>query len=122
MSVDAFIYIRTRFEAEHRWKDAPDDVAFLRNWHRHMFHVELGLPVADLNRELEFFRLKRALDRYIHESFAGLRFEHSCEQIAKHILTKFVAAWCDVSEDGENGARLFANPEMLALVYHNASS
>jgi hypothetical protein len=33
------IQVRTSFVGVHQWKDAPDEVAFLRNLHRHVFKV-----------------------------------------------------------------------------------
>jgi len=101
------IYIQTRFEAQHRWVDAPEDVVFLRNWHRHVFHVKLGMPVKHDNRDIEFFQLKRLLDDYLesgHPVLATKQFELSCEHIASLVLCRFRGIYCEVSEDGENGA------------------
>lgn len=110
------VFVRTTFVGFHRWKDAPDKCAFLREWHRHVFHVELGVQIEDpskLNREIEFLELKNALDDFIHsqqwheDRDRGLnRFEDSCEMIADKIVRQFKGLYCEVSEDGENGARV----------------
>jgi len=102
--VEKIVYIQTQFEGFHRWVDAPIDVAFLRNTHRHIFHVEVGVAVKGSNREVEFFLFKRKVDAFIKEKWEGQFFESSCEMIAEELLHTFDAEWVDVSEDKENGA------------------
>lgn len=98
------VWITSQFVAYHRWAKAPEDTAFLRNYHRHMFHVKMGIEVLHGDREVEFFDLKRRLDEYINDEFREGRFGFSCEIIAELILDEFNASWVEVSEDGENGA------------------
>ncbi len=98
------VWVGTMFEGFHRWVDAPDDVAFLRDYHRHIFEVRLGIAVTDTNREVEFFQLKRKVDGFILDNYEGRYFEFSCEQIAEVLLNEFKADFVEVSEDGENGA------------------
>ena len=97
----------------HRWKDAPEEVSFLKNYHRHMFHIRFEVEVTEEDREIEFIMLKRELDRVVHILFVGTKHEASCEFFAKWIvdfmtrknaLCEGRAARCEVSEDGENGA------------------
>lgn len=109
------IIVRTRFEGMHAYKNAPDEVAFLRNMHRHMFHVELISEVFHDDRELEFFIVKKQLDEFIGARFPYGEDAGSCEQIAEAIMihfaellydetlgSRFIA--CKVCEDGENCA------------------
>ena len=110
------ILVRTQFEALHQWTDAPEDVAFLRDLHRHMFHVELQVQVLHDDRELEFILVKRALTSWLHGMAQPVG---SCEMIADHVLGWVestyqlpAVAWqraacCTVTEDGENGAQVF---------------
>lgn len=98
------VWVTTRFEGWHRWKDAPDECAYLRDYHRHLFHIRLEVAVTGNNREVEFIGLKACLDEYLRFRYAGQRFESSCEQIAEDLLKRFEAVSCEVSEDGENGA------------------
>ena len=98
------VYIKTTFVAYHRYIDAPEEVAFLRNWHRHVFHVMVMVEVTHANRDVEFFTLKRKVEEYIDVWFRDAHFELSCEQIATMILRDFEAKCVEVSEDGENGA------------------
>jgi hypothetical protein len=101
------IAVKTQFEGFHRWKDAPDSHEYLRNWHRHMFHVEVKKDVAHGNRQIEFHAFKTEVEAYIHNYLKGMRFEKSCEQIALELLNKFDAAVVTVYEDDENGAQVF---------------
>lgn len=99
------IYVKTQFTALHRWKDAPEDIAFLRSYHRHNFHVKVSIPVTHDDRDVEFFQFKRELDRYCQMSFADKSFDLSCEAIGALILGRFEnVTEVDVSEDGECGA------------------
>jgi len=98
------VWVTAQFEAFHRWKDAPEDVSFLRNYHRHIFHVKLGKEVTHGDRQIEFIQLKRELELYIREKFEGGRFEYSCEMLASALHVEFGAYFVQVSEDGENGA------------------
>ncbi len=102
----SFIYVRTQFEGYHCWENAPEGpTAFLRNVHRHLFHVKLTLPVSHNDRQLEFFAVKAELDLYIERRWTRASFTFSCEQIAEELLKRFpMAVECEVSEDGENGA------------------
>lgn len=118
------VFVTTQFEAMHRWNDAPEEVAFLRAYHRHMFHVRFEVEVAEEDREIEFILLKRNLAFLIKCVFEGKTFDDSCETIAKRIvlgmtgldgMCKNRAVRCEVSEDGENGAIVEAIKEGLFI-------
>lgn len=107
------IFVTTQFEGMHRWKDAPEEVSFLREYHRHMFHVRFEVEVTKEDRDIEFILLKRELDGLVKTLFVGVKLDNSCETIAKRICDFMTreygpcagrAARCEVSEDGENGA------------------
>lgn len=107
------IFVTTQFEGLHRWKDAPEEVSFLREYHRHIFHVRFEVEVSKEDREIEFILLKRELNHLVDTLFVGGKLDDSCESIAKRILDFMTrkrhlcedrAARCEVSEDGENGA------------------
>lgn len=121
MISDTIVFIKTQFAGVHRWKDAPEDCVLLY-WHRHMFHVEAHVFVSHDNRDVEFFDLQQRVDDIIFHKYAGRRFEDSCEQIARTIMTGLQETYRDpntgkdrngynvacvqVSEDGENGATI----------------
>ena len=105
------IYIKNRFEGIHRWKDAPDEVGFLRDYHRHIFHVKTTIEVKEADRELEFFMVQHRINDIIAEfNKKEISGDWSCETIGIHILKELNKLYpgrpmtCDVSEDGENGA------------------
>jgi len=111
------VVVTTQYEGLHCWPDCPlEEVAFLRDKHRHMFHVRVEVPVTHDDRQLEIIRLKREL-RGILQYFAegieeGEPFDFgsmSCEMLAKNIAAELhlrtaMPYLIEVLEDGENGA------------------
>jgi hypothetical protein len=99
------IFITTRFEGFHCWPDAPDEVAFLRSPHRHIFHVRCWRTVDHDDRDIEFIQWKRQIDFSIR-TLAGENdtMKWSCETWARAIGGTVDADTVEVSEDGENGA------------------
>lgn len=108
------IVVKNQFEGYHLWKNAPEEVAFLRNSHRHIFHVETQIRVQEDDRELEFFMVQHRINEILAKEMPTTpdkaEWGLSCEMMAKIILTKLHALYpnrpmgCLVSEDGENGA------------------
>lgn len=104
------IFVTTSFPGQHRYEDAPDEVAFLRTPHRHTFHVRAELEVFHDDRELEFLLCQRAINTFILGHFDFDLGTASCEQIAAQIAAFLIRSYGDrevkveVSEDGENGA------------------
>ena len=112
-----YICVKTQFISQHRWKDAPDEVAFLRNYHRHIFYVDVQIPVAHSDREKEFFMVKKRLNNYIADKWANTKFEASCEMIAEDIIKNFLIPYygdteyfAKVSEDKENAGLTIYTP------------
>ena len=81
-----YIKVRTDFEGFHFYPGASKidpRIAFLEKEHRHIFKVEVKISVSHLDRELEFFLVKWALQDFIKDG----RMNHkSCEMIASDIL------------------------------------
>ena len=102
------IEIRTSFQGWHRWKNAPQEVKFLRDFHRHLFQVEATFEVVHGERDKEFFITKHKIDQYLKLQFTNKEFEFSCEHIAEKIAKKFKAKSVLVREDQEN-AGIFIN-------------
>jgi hypothetical protein len=106
---DTYIKIRTEFEGYHFYPGAGQidpRIQFLENEHRHMFKVEVKISVTHLDRELEFFLVKWALQDFIK---SGKMNHKSCEMIAtdilnEHLLPKYGERYYEivVSEDGES--------------------
>jgi hypothetical protein len=111
LDAKTYVYCTTRFVGFHRWPDAPSEVKYLRDNHRHEFHVKVTVQVGHNDRDVEFITLRERVD----ELFSGGSSIHqfgakSCEMIAEDIIS-FVEAdgtykihSVEVSEDGENGA------------------
>lgn len=118
------IFITTQKEGYHCWPDAPDEVAFLRNLHRHMFGVKVSVQVFHDDRELEFILVKRFVNECLEEIFANAKERISCEEVATK-LYRMVEAKYDkgaerylvvtVDEDGENGAIVSGGEECCVL-------
>lgn len=105
------VFCRTQFIGYHRWENAPDEVAFLRSNHRHVFHVKIVCRVKHGDRDVEFIMLKREVDNYILLHFQEQTFTKSCEMIAAEIMDYLCSAgympiFGEVSEDGENGGTI----------------
>lgn len=107
MKTKTTIIVRTRFEAIHKWDDAPEEVGFLRYPHRHVFHVEAAFPVKHQNRDREFFTEQARVSRFVHRRLQeGGTTDWSCEMWAASILDSVGAVSVSVWEDGENGAKV----------------
>tara|TARA_R110000868_G_scaffold132290_2_gene342957 strand:+ start:5337 stop:5555 length:219 start_codon:yes stop_codon:yes gene_type:complete len=63
------IYISTSFEGLHQWKDAPDQVDFLRSAHRHIFNIKIYFEVNHNDRDLEFFMMKSEINNLIEHIY-----------------------------------------------------
>lgn len=104
-----FIKIRTEFEGFHCYPNAgkiDTRIKFLENEHRHKFKIEVKISVNHLDRELEFFLVKWALEEFIE---SGNKNHKSCEMIAEeilleHLLPRYGKRYYEitVSEDGES--------------------
>lgn len=107
-----YIYITTQFEGLHRYENAPEEVSFLRNYHRHLFKIRLQVEVEHNERDIEFIMLKHAVDNYIFQTYMDMKVNASCETIAETLIDYVKLHYpnrkviCEVSEDGENGAIL----------------
>ena len=53
------VYSLTRFPGLHHWPEAPEQRAYLRSPHRHLFHVRAGVTVVHSERDVEFHDLGR---------------------------------------------------------------
>jgi hypothetical protein len=102
-----YIFITTQFEGFHLYKKAPSEVNYLRNKHRHLFHIKVYIEVMHNDRDIEFITFKHEVENIIKK--IKLK-DQSCEstsdklheQIKKiHPQRKMII---EISEDGENGS------------------
>ena len=118
----SFIWVTFQKEGMHRYPAAATDpklatgdwldVSFLASPHRHIFHFRVEMEVFHDDRDVEFIQLKRILESWYSERTLSVDFK-SCEMIAKDLYDKIAVTWperairIDVSEDGENGCRIY---------------
>lgn len=79
------IWVTGSFIGYHRYPDAPDDVQYLRNLHRHIFNWKAEIFVSpSKDRQLEFHQVQGTIVGAIafHVNFTNTG---SCETIAKAI-------------------------------------
>jgi len=115
--IETFVKIRHRFEGFHQWKEAPDEVSFLRQSHRHLFHVTVEIGVSHDDRELEFFIEQRFLKTLFDTTEQCDN--QSCETLARYVVMMFQKRHgydrpitCEVSEDGENSGVVKYTPNL----------
>lgn len=107
MRSNNFIYITTQFEGFHAYPEAPKEVEFLKNLHRHLFKVKIWIEVFHNDRDIEFFIFKTQVDTLIQNSDL---YNASCEMISDYLYNKIKLTYPDreirieVNEDGENGS------------------
>lgn len=104
----------------HSWPEAPVEVGYLANVHRHLFTFKVGVLVSDSNREVEFHILQRYISSILDSGFKeahkgkGLDFgDNSCEHLASYLFEnltrmRFHVDFVEVWEDDENGSRVSA--------------
>jgi len=100
--------VKFRFTGFHCWPEAPEEVVFLRNRHRHIFHCEVCIEQRHDDRDIEFFIFKKELESGIPLYIQGEN--DSCEMIASRIKEMVERdhpgriVIVQVFEDNENGA------------------
>ena len=105
------------FIGYHRYANAPEDVAFLRAWHRHHFIVKTSVNVNHNERDIEFFELQNMIKEFVLGNFNKPQEEYldgiwieSCENLAEAIVDylslELNRSFIEVSvgEDGESEA------------------
>lgn len=118
----SFIWVTFQKEGIHRYPAAATDprlatgdwldVSFLASPHRHIFHFRVELGVTHSDRDVEFIQFKRELEKLYADRILQLDYK-SCEMMAndlsKYILNKYPGRplRIEVSEDGENGCRMY---------------
>lgn len=111
---------KTSFEGIHRFAEAPEEVAYLRVPHRHIFNVEVEMDVFHDDREVEFIMLKHKVDAYIRAYLdvngVWQMDTLSCEQVAQMLMNYLEQQFdqsaqrdivISVLEDNENGATVY---------------
>lgn len=101
------IKVRWQFEGFHYYGQAPEEVSFLKEKHRHLFKCSAEIEVTHNDRELEFFLIQRKLKQRFQDGSHDFK---SCEMIAHDVVDYLIGLYGDrwveveISEDGENSA------------------
>jgi hypothetical protein len=118
MSIDNYkVMVMVKFSVDgmHNFpaaKELFEEVGFLSDRHRHMFHFTAACTVTHSDRDKEFIMLKRdMLDYMFNEYYDDMTRTHefgamSCEMLAQELLEQFDCEWVECWEDNENGARV----------------
>jgi hypothetical protein len=116
MGYQQTIIVKTQLEALHKWGNIPEDHPsyYLKNLHRHIFHIEMRFKVTHADRDLEFIALKELVEQFICNTFPlcprsnlFILENGSCEMLGMQLLKEFqgyACYWVQVLEDGEMGA------------------
>ena len=104
---EIYVVVQFQFESVHCWPGCDiEEMWFLKEPHRHMFHTKATKRVKHTNRDVEIITLKRAMEAWAKERY-GLDQKDcilsSCEDMAIAFLEEFDLEQCEVLEDGENG-------------------
>lgn len=105
---DTTVWTVVKLPGFHRWALAPDHRAYLRDRHRHLFHVRVEVAVSHDDRDVEFHDLQDEIRRWWGSGTTDHE-GRSCEQIARRLGAVLQMAGIKVirvivSEDGESGA------------------
>lgn len=100
--------IKTQWAGLHCYPGAPENVAFLRHPHRHVFVIQLWVEQRHEERDVEYLTCLNWLNAWLQDPPWPLA--ASCETMARCIVEAVAGQWpnrslrVEVSEDGENGA------------------
>lgn len=110
------IWVKCTFEGFHNYKKAPDEVAYLRHLHRHLFKLKVYIEVYGDDREIEFHMFKKfIIDCIKSENYNN----KSCEMIANDLYLIINKKYpnrdvkIELSEDGECGCEINYNKHQI---------
>jgi hypothetical protein len=109
MTLDRKIWVTFALPGIHRYPNAPDDVAYLRDPHRHLFKFRVTVNVLHNDREIEFHQFLNFCTSQYATGTLQLNYK-SCEMLAEELITVLSEKYknrlfeVEVSEDGECGA------------------
>lgn len=105
------VIVQFEIDGFHSYPDAPEEVSFLSDKHRHTFIIKCGYAVIHTDREQEIFICRDYLRSYINSKYGNpSNFKNmSCEMIAFDILKYSISynmIYCEVWEEKTGGARV----------------
>lgn len=117
LKTKTMVFINFQVEGFHNFPKAAElfpEASFLADRHRHIFHIKCSKLVNHDDRDEEFILWKRKIQSAIFSKYGKVPSNittvefgaMSCEMIARWLLEEFELSECEVSEDGENGAKI----------------
>jgi len=103
------IFVKLRVPGFHHWPNPSINRAYLGESHRHLFHLEVSMPVGHSDREVEFHDLLDDVRTLFPagQDHGGKSCEMMAEQIGHTLRVHYKRpVTVEVSEDGEVGARI----------------
>lgn len=106
---EMLVWTKVALPGFHRWPNAHEERKYLRDRHRHLFHITVWTEVHHDERDVEFHDLQDVIREWWGPG-AREWDASSCETIARELATHLyvshdtLAYRIDVSEDGESGA------------------
>lgn len=108
------VFCTLQIEGQHNWPSCPyEEVAYLRDLHRHVFHIKAHKHVNHDDRDIEFIILKHQISNYLRDAYWNSDLHmcdfgaKSCEMLAIELINEFDLDQCEVNEDNENGSIVY---------------
>ena len=104
-----YIWVTVQKEFMHKYENAPENVKFLRNLHRHLFKFKIYIEVFKNDRDIEFILFKRFIEKALDNEIPFNLRNSSCESLSDFLYEIIIKKYperkvvIEVSEDGENG-------------------
>lgn len=108
------IWVTLQKKGFHRYPDAPEEVKYLRDVHRHQFHFKVGVEVTHDNRDIEFHMFQTFLEGLFDSGDLNVDYK-SCEMMANDLYEEIekkygkLRTFISVAEDLECGAFMTYN-------------
>lgn len=106
------ITIQLKVEWLHCRPTCPiEEVSYLKDLHRHIFHIRCRKTVSHNDRDVEIIQFKHDVELYLSQYRSDINRccvfgSRSCEDIAEELILNFWLTQCEVLEDWENWATL----------------
>ena len=111
------IWVTFSMNGIHCYPDAPEEVKYLRDLHRHKFNFKVTIEVFHDDREIEFHLFQNWIISLYNSGVISFDYK-SCEMLASELIDAICIKYpnreieVEVSEDGECGASLAYEPEI----------
>ena len=109
--MERFVVCYLAIQGFHRWPQAPEELNYLAQRHRHIFEIRVRFMVFNNDRQIELIHRQDQIQRYLLDTYGNkdgaCEFgDMACEHIADELMDVFKADAVEVLEDGYGGACL----------------